>query len=127
MENNNSNNSNSNSNSNNNNNNNNITSYEKQFILSKKYCYYCHCCNYCRDSTNMKHTFNYNDINNNDIWNRMIEVMMNRDNNNNYDYNEINVGIYIYYTPSESSLCEYNLPINDQRLYLISEFKKKYL
>ena len=120
------NNNNSNNNSNSNNNNN-ITSYEKQFILSKKYCYYCHCCNYCRDSTSMKHTFNYNDINNNDIWNRMIEVIMNRDNNNNYDYNEINVGIYIYYTPSESSLCEYNLPINDQRLYLISEFKKKYL
>ena len=115
--------------------------YDKIFILSKKYCYYCQCCNYCRETITMNHTFNYNDIsnmsnmsnvsnindiNNNDIWNRMIEVIMNRD-NNNYDYNEINVGIYIYYTQTEKYLCEFNLPIEEQKIYLFNEFIKKYL
>ena len=118
------------------------TVYNKIFILSKKYCYYCQCCNYCRETITMNHTFNYNDIsnmsnmsnvsnindiNNNDIWNRMIEVIMNRENNNNYEYNEINVGIYIYYTQSEHYLCEFNLPIEEQKLYLFNEFIKKYL
>jgi len=100
--------------------------YEKIFILSKTYCYYCHCCNHCRDSTTMKHIFIYNDINDNDTWNKMIELTRNR-NNNNFENNEINIGTYIYYTQSETVFCEYNLPINDQRLYLITEFKKKYL
>ena len=105
----------------------NINAYEKIFILSKTYCYYCQCCNYCRETTHIKHTFNYTDINNNDIWNRMIEVIMNRENNNNYEYNEINVGIYIYYTQTEKYLCEFNLPIEEQKLYLFNEFIKKYL
>ena len=110
----------------NNNFNNNNNVYEKLFILSKSYCYYCICCNYCRDTIHMKHTFNYNDINDNDIWNKMSELTMNR-NSNNFKNNEINVGTYIYYTQSETSLCHFNLPINEQRDYLISEFKKKYL
>ena len=121
-------------NSNSNNNHNNTSSiYDKLFILSKTYCYYCHSCNYSRELTNMKHTFTYNDIENNDtndtndIWNRMLEITRNRNNNNNYENNEINIGTYIYYTQSESSLCEFNLPISVQRAYLLSEFKKKYL
>ena len=118
---NNTNNTNTNSNTNNNNN-----AYEKIFILSKTYCYYCQCCNHCRDTTTMKQTFKYNDINNNDTWNKMIELTRNR-NNNNFENNEINIGTYMYYTQSETVFCEYNLPINDQRLYLITEFKKKYL
>jgi hypothetical protein len=108
------------------NNNFNNNAYEKLFILSKTYCYYCHCCDYCRETTHMKHTFNYDDINNNDIWNKMIELTMNT-NNNNFKNNEINIGTYIYYTQSENSVCEFNLPINEQRRYLISEFTKKYL
>ena len=110
---------------NNNNNNNNIDVYDKTFILSKKYCYYCQCCNYCRNITNMNYTFTYNDINNDNLWNRMIELTMSR--NNNYKYNEINVGIYIYHNNLENSSLEYNLPIELQKIYLISEFKKKYL
>jgi hypothetical protein len=115
---------------NNNNNTNTNYTYEKLFILSKTYCYYCHCCNYCRETTHMKHTFNYDDINNNinnnDIWNKMIELTMNT-NNNNFKNNEINIGTYIYYSQSENSSCEFNLPIHEQRRYLIREFTKKYL
>jgi len=74
----------------------------------------------------MKHTYTYNNINDNNIWNRMIELTMNS-HNNNFENNEINVGTYIYYTHSESSLCEYNLPIETQKNYLLDEFKKKYL
>lgn len=100
--------------------------YDKIFIISKIYCYYCNCCKYCRDTIHMKHTFTYNDINDNDIWNRMIEITMNS-NSNNYENNEINVGTYTYYTQTENMLCEFNLPIDQQKEHLISEFKKKYL
>ena len=113
-------------NNNNNNNNTNSNAYDKIFILSKTYCYYCHCCNYCRETTNMKHTFTYNDINDNDTWNKMIELTKNTD-YNNFENNEINIGTYIYYTQSENFLCEFNLPVIEQRLYLINEFIKKYL
>jgi hypothetical protein len=111
---------------NNNYNNTTNTAYDKKFILSKTYCYYCHCCDYCRETVNMKHTFNYNDINDNNIWNKMIELTMNRT-NNNFENNEINIDTYIYYTQSENSMCEFNLPTYNQKIYLISEFKKKYL
>jgi hypothetical protein len=107
------------------NNNNSNNSYDKIFIVSKTYCYYCHCCNYCRDTIHMKHSFKYNDINNNDIWNKMIELTLNR--NNNFETNEINIGTHLYYTQSEHTTLEFNLPISEQHLYLINEFKKKYL
>ena len=109
------------------------TIYDKLFILSKTYCYYCHCCNYGTEPVYMKHTFTYNDINiteshyKNDIWNRMIELTKNRNNNNNFENNEINFGTYIYYTQSDHNLCEFNLPIPEQKEYLLNEFKKKYL
>ena len=120
--------------------------YEKQFIVSKTYCYYCNSCNYSRNNVYMKHVFTYNEIHNmynntinntinttinnnrvttNDIWNRMIELTMNR--NNNYEENEINVGIHIYYTQNEHNSCEFNLDTEAQRLYLLHEFIKKYL
>jgi len=104
---------------------NNSSVYDKIFILSKAYCYYCNCCNYCRETTHMKHSFNYNDINNNDIWNKMIELKMN--NNNNFENNEINIGTHIYYTQIDNNLYEINLPIEQQKEYLINEFIKKYL
>ena len=119
-----------------NNNNTSNSIYDKLFILSKTYCYYCQCCNYSREPIYMKHTFTYNDIDSNelnytndtnDIWNRMLELTRNRNNSNNYENNEINFGTYIYYTQSEHEICEFNLPILEQRAYLIREFKKKYL
>ena len=112
-------------------NNTNTSVYDKLFILSKIYCYYCESCNYSRHTIHMKHTFNYNDMHgvngvNTDIWNRMIELTMNR-NNNNYEHNEINIGIHIYYTQAEHLLCEFNLPIDEQKTYLLNEFIKKYV
>ena len=131
----------------NNNNNININPYERIFILSKKYSHYCNCCNYYRDSTIMKHTFNYNDINDNNIWNRMIELtMVNRNNNvvdnnnnvvsnnivsnntvNNIIDNTISVDEFIYYNSFDSQYCHYNLSIEEQKAHLISEFINKYL
>ena len=97
----------------NNNNNININPYERTFILSKKYSHHCNCCNHYRDITIMKHSFNYNDINDNNIWNRMIELtMVNRNNNvvdnnnnvvsnntvNNIIDNTISLNEFIYYS-----------------------------
>ena len=53
----------------------------QEFIISKRYCYVCNCCNHCIETRIMQHNFTYNDINDNDIWNRMLELS--RDNNNN--------------------------------------------
>ena len=44
----------------------------QEFIISKRYCYVCSCCNHCIETHALQHNFTYNDINDNNIWNRML-------------------------------------------------------
>ena len=34
----------------------------QEFIVSKRYCYVCNCCNHCIDTRILQHTFTYNDV-----------------------------------------------------------------
>ena len=118
-----------------------------EFILSKRYCYICSCCDHCIEKRIMQHSFRYNDINDNDIWNRMLELSRDNNNNNNNNNNNINnqhnninnqdnnnnnnniiyVNNYVYFNRNEENNCEFNLSIDIQRSFLLNDFKNKYL
>ena len=114
----------------------------QEFIISKRYCHVCNCCNHCIETCIMQHNFTYNDINDNDIWNRMLELSRdnnnnNNNNNNNYNNNKTNnnntinntfyLNNYVYYDRNEDYLDDFNLSIPLQQQFLLYEFKKKYL